>query len=378
MEDNPFGSVQEHFGGLPDPRVEGRCAHKLIDIISIAIAAVVCGANSWSEVETFGKAKEAWLRQYLELPNGIPSHDTLGRVFSVLDGAAFEEHFARWVEAVFRRSRGQVVAIDGKTARRSHDRTIGQDAIAMIGAWASANRLVLGQRMVEEGSNEIPAIPELLNLLDVMGCVVTIDAIGCQKEIAQVIRDRQADYLLAVKHNQGHLYDDLHEWFAYAQQVAFRDIPHTYHQTVSKTRGRIETRRCWAIADPHAFEYIRHYQGWADLQTIVMIHNERRLGDQVQHDTRYYISSLPPDAPRVLDCARQHWSIENTCHWSLDVVFREDDSRVRIGSRPRNFALLRRFALNLLKHDTAKGSLNQKRFKAALNDDYLAQLLALF
>jgi predicted transposase YbfD/YdcC len=376
MKDNPFESIHQYFGELPDPRVEGRCDHKLIDIICVAIAAIVCGANSWSEVETFGKAKAGWLRHYLELPNGIPSHDTFGRVFSLLDAAAFEARFASWVEGMFHRTRGQVVAVDGKTARRSHDRSLGREAIHLISAWASANRLVLGQRKVEDNSNEITAVPDLLRLLDVMNCVVTLDAMGCQKEIAQTILDRKADYVLAVKQNQGQLYDDIHEWFLYAHQVDFENLPHSYHQTVNKTSGRVETRRCWAIGDPLAFEYIRHHEGWAALQTIVMIHHERRTGDQTQTETRYFISSLPPDAPRLLDCVRQHWSVENTCHWTLDVVFREDDSRVRIGHAPRNFALLRRFALNLLKQDAAKGSLKQKRFRAALNEDYLAQLLS--
>lgn len=376
MDETPFRSLEEHFGKIPDPRVEGRCAHKLIDIICIAIAGVMCGANSWSEIETFGKAKETWLRQYLELPNGIPSHDTFGRVFGLLDAEAFERQFASWIESVFRRTRGQVVAVDGKTARRSHDRAMGKDAIHMVSAWASANRLVLGQRKVEEDANEIPAIPKLLGLLDLANCVVTIDAIGCQKEIAQAIIDRKADYVLAVKQNQGHLYEDIQEWFTYAQEVAFKEMPHGYHQTISKAHGRIEIRRCWAIADPRAFEYIRHYEGWAGLQSIVMIQSERRVGDRVQHKIRYFITSLSPDAQHLLTCARQHWSIENTCHWTLDVIFREDDSRVRIGDAPRNFALLRRLALSLFKQDTAKGSLNQKRLRAALDDTYLAHVLS--
>jgi predicted transposase YbfD/YdcC len=376
MDETPFRSLEEHFGKIPDPRVEGRCAHKLIDIICIAIAGVMCGANSWSEIETFGKAKETWLRQYLELPNGVPSHDTFGRVFGLLDAEAFERQFASWIESVFRRTRGQVVAVDGKTARRSHNRAMGKDAIHMVSAWASANRLVLGQRKVEEGANEIPAIPELLGLLDLANCVVTIDAIGCQKEIAQTILDRKADYVLAVKQNQGHLYEDIQEWFTYAQEVAFKEMPHGYHQAISKAHGRIEIRRCWAIADPRAFEYIRHYEGWAGLQSIVMIQSERRVGDGVQHKTRYFITSLPPDAQRLLTCVRQHWSIENTCHWTLDVIFREDDSRVRIGDAPRNFALLRRLALSLFKQDSAKGSLNQKRLRAALDDTYLAHVLS--
>ncbi len=233
MDTSPFWSIEEHFGDLPDPRVEGRCGHKLIDIVSIVLAAVICGANSWSQVETFGKAKVKWLRGYLELPNGIPSHDTFGRVFSLVDGAVFEEHFAHWVESVFRRTGGQVVGIDGKTARRSHDRTIGKDALHMLGVWASVNRLLLGVRKVEDGSNETPAIPELLRLLDLMGCIVTIDAIGCQKDIAQAILDRKADYVLAVKDNQGHLLEDIRDWFAYADQSSFKDMAYTEHQTVN-------------------------------------------------------------------------------------------------------------------------------------------------
>ncbi len=235
---------------------------------------------------------------------------------------------------------------------------------------------MFGQRKVEDDTNEIKAIPELLGLLDVVDCVVTIDAMGCQKEIAQAIIDRKADYVLAVKQNQGQLYDDIREWFLYGHQVHFKDLPHSYHQTVNKTSGRVEIRRCWAIADAHAFEYIRYYEGWPGLQTIAMIQNERRIGDQVQLATRHFISSLPPDAEHLLDCVRQHWSIENTCHWTLDLVFREDDSRVRIGHASRNFALLSRLALNLLKQDPAKGSLNQERFRAVLNEDYLARLLS--
>jgi predicted transposase YbfD/YdcC len=376
LNENPLKDLTKHFDGVEDPRVRGRCEHKLSDIIAIAVVGVICGANSWSEIETFGKAKEEWLRQYLELPNGIPSHATFGRVFGLLEGEAFEVGFASWVEASFKRRAGQVVAVDGKKARGSHQRGIGQEAIHLIRAWASEDRLVLGQQKVAEGTNEISTIPDLLQTLNLVDCIVTIDAIGCQKEIARTILDRKADYVLAVKDNQANLRQDLEDWFVHAQQSQFESMIHDFHQTINKTSGRIEIRRCWAIADPLAFEYIRHHQGWPGLHTIVMVERERRHIDRVQHELSFFISSLPPDAQRLLQCIRDHWSIENTCHWTLDVIFNEDASRVRIGHGPQNFAIIRHFALNLLKHDSSKGSLNQKRLRAALDDSFRSQLLS--
>ena len=323
MSENPVANLTVCFGELVDPRVEGRCDHQLIDIIIIAVCAMIAGAESWVDVETFGKVKEEWLAGFLELPNGIPSHDTFGRTFAALDGEAFQRSFARWVEEVFRVTEGQVIAIDGKTVRRSHDRTIGKDAIHMVSAWANANGLVLGQRKVDDKSNEITAIPELLRLLDVNGCIVTIDAMGCQREIARTIRDEKADYLLRDKANQGTLYQDLEDWFAYADQVNFEGMTSDYAETINKGHGRIELRRCWTVSDPVAFEYLRHYDGWSDLQTIVRLHRERRLPDRVERDTAYYISSLASDAQLILTATRDHWSIENRLHWVLDVTFRE-------------------------------------------------------
>lgn len=371
-------SIEAQFGELTDPRVEGRIEHRLIDIIMIAICAVICGANSWSEIETYGKAKIGWLRRFLELPNGIPSHDTFGRVFSLIEAEAFTSCFIRWVEGVFRVTNGQVIAIDGKSVRRSHQRSIGQDAIHLVSAWASANRLSLGQLKVADKSNEIAAIPELLKLLDVQGCIVTIDAMGTQKAIATRIIEHHADYILALKGNQPHLLEDVQEWFAYAQQRGWQDVPHAYTQAIHKVSGRVEIRRLWAIDDPLAFDYIRHYDGWTGLRSLIMLQRERRLDGQPQTETAFYISSLPADAPRLLQAIRDHWSIENTCHWSLDVIFAEDASRVRIGHAPQNFALLRRLAMNVLKQDTSKASLNQKRFRAALDDDFLFLLLSQF
>lgn len=369
-------SLEACFGDLPDPRVVGRCEHKLLDIVVIAICAVITGAESWVEVETFGKTKQAWLKHFLELANGIPTHDTFGRVFAALDAEAFQSSFARWVAGVFTATRGQVVAVDGKTIRRSHDKSIGKEAIHMVSAWASATGIVMGQRKVDAKSNEITAIPELLRVLDVAGCIVTIDAMGCQTAIAQAIRDEKADYVLRVKANQAHLQQDIQDWFTYADQVQFANMQHTYTETVNKAHGRIELRHCWAIADPVAFDYIRHYAGWTDLQTIVRVHRERRFADKIEHETTYYISSLPHHAPLLLNAIRSHWSIENSFHWVLDVTFGEDDSRIRMGDSPQNMAVLRHLALNILKKDTSKGSLRQKRYKAALDDSFLSQLLS--
>lgn len=376
MSDQLKNSIRQCFEDLPDPRVTGRCDHKLIDIIIIAICGVISGADSWVGVETYGKAKEAWLTEYLDLEHGIPSHDTFGDVFSSLDSKAFQTGFSRWVESIFSLTAGQVIAIDGKTARRSHDKSIGKDAIHMVSAWASANGIVLGQRKVDDKSNEITAIPELLRLLDVSGCVVTIDAMGCQTKIAQAIRDEKADYILRVKDNQLKLRQDIEDWFAYGDQQDFKQMNCDQYRQVSKTSGRVEIRRCWTIADPVAMEHIRHYEGWADLQTIIRIERKTHVNDTISHDIAYYISSLPNDAKRILEATRHHWAIENSFHWVLDVTFREDESRIRQGDSPQNMAVLRHLALNILKQDTTKSSLKQKRFRAGLDDSFMLKLLS--
>jgi predicted transposase YbfD/YdcC len=375
MSEQPLASIRACFGDIHDPRVEGRCEYRLIEIITIAICAVIAGANAWTEVETFGKSKEAWLKQFLKLENGIPSHDTFGDVFRAINGEEFQRSFMRWIERVFTVTKGQVIAFDGKTERGSQDRTIGKDAIHMVSAWANANGITLGQRKVDDKSNEITAIPELLELLNVAGCIVTIDAMGCQKKIAQKIRDQKADYVLSLKDNQGQLLQDVQDWFAYADQVHFQEMLYDYHETVNKGHGRIEIRRCWTVADPVAFEYIRHYEGWADLQTIVRVQRERRLADTVEMETAYYISSLPPIARQILSATRRHWAVENNLHWVLDVIFREDDSRIRKANSPQNMAVLRHIALNILKQDTSKGSLRQKRYRATLDDTFLLKVL---
>jgi len=368
-------SLIASFQDLPDPRVEGRCDHKLIDIIVIAVCAVISGAESWVDVADFGEAKREWLSTFLELPAGIPSHDTFGRFFAALDAEAFQIAFMRWVEGVFHVSRGQVIAIDGKTVRRSHDRTIGKDAIHMVNAWATRNGIALGQWKTDAKSNEITAIPLLLRQLNVAGCIVTIDAMGAQTKIAQAIRDEKADYVLRIKDNQGNLHQDLQDWFAYADKVHFADMQHSYAETVNKGHGRIEIRRCWAISDALAFEYIRNYDGWIDLQTIVRVQRERRLADKIERETAYYISSLEADAEQLLTATRYHWAVENSLHWVLDVTFREDEARIRRGHAAHNMAILRQLALNILKKPDFKESIRRRRKKAALDTTYLEKIL---
>lgn len=375
MSEKPIASIEACFSDIYDPRVQGRCDYPLIEMLTIAICATIAGAEGWTDMETFGKSKAEWLKQFLELENGIPSHDSFGDVFGMIDGEEFQRSFTRWVARVFTVTEGQVVAIDGKTARRSHDKSIGKDAIHMVSAWANTNGIVLGQRQVDDKSNEITAIPELLDLLSITGCIVTIDAMGCQKKIAQKIRDKQADYVLSVKENQGNLYQDIEDWFAYADKVEFKDIEHDYHKQVNKGHGRLEIRQCWVIADPVAFEYIRHYEGWTDLNAIVRLKRERRLPDTRQEETAYYITSLEADAQKIVNATRHHWSIENNLHWVMDVTFREDDMRIRKGNSSQNMVVLRHIALNILKKDPSKSSLKQKRYKATLDDTFLLKLL---
>ena len=376
MSESPVASLEQHFGSLEDPRVDRTKLHELLDILVIAICAAICGADGWVDVEMFGNAKLNWLCQFLTLPNGIPSHDTFGRVFARLDPEQFEICFLNWVQAVFQVTHGQVVPIDGKRLRRSRDGSLGKAAIEMVSAWAAANHLTLGQCKVDEQSNEITAIPELLRVLELSDCIVTIDAIGCQTEIAQAIRAKAADYVLALKENQGTLYRDVVELFADARQVDFQDVQHDFHQTVNKGHGRIEIRRFWTISDPDFITYLDPKGKWLDLACFGMVEAERRIGDEISRETRYYISSLSGKARAFAEAVRVHWSIENSCHWVLDLAFREDDCRVRKENGAQNFAILRRIALNLLKQEhTAKCGIKAKRLKAGWDEAYLLKVL---
>jgi predicted transposase YbfD/YdcC len=366
-------SLMEHFEDLKDPRREHGQEHKLIDLIVIGILAVICGANDCVGMEEFGQAKEMWLKTFLELPNGIASHDTFGRVFARLKPGEFRRCFINWVRAVAALTAGEIVAIDGKTVRRSYDRSGGQSAVELVSAWAQTNRLTLGQVKVAADSNEITAVPELLRLFDISGCIVTVDALNTQKENAQQIRAPEADYVLALKDNHPTLPKEVADFLEAAQQGRTLNDQISQHQTVDGEHGRIETRQYWQV---EALPHLHEYDQWPDLRSVGLVHATREIGEKVTTQTRYYLSSLPVDARRFAEAVRGHWSVENSCHWVLDVVFREDDSRVRTGHAPENLGLLRRWVHSLLQQEpTAKVGVQNKRLKAAWDQQYLLKLL---
>lgn len=377
MIETPIGTIGEHFSKVSDPRIDRTKRHKLLDIICIAICAVICGADNWVEVENFGQQKLAWLQTFLELPHGIPSHDTFGRVFALVNPEEFQRSFLEWVQAVSRLTQGQVIAIDGKQLRGSYDRSSGKRAIYLVSAWATANRLVLGQQRVNDKSNEITAIPELLKTLEISGCIITIDAIGTQTKIAGLIVGAEADYILSVKENQGKLYQDITALFDYDRQHNFQEAPYEYAKTVGKDHGRIEVRQCWSTSDSEYLESIRNRHNWKGLKSIVMVEAERIIGGKSSVEIRYFISSLTSNAHQLLQAIRSHWGIENGLHWTLDIAFAEDQSRVRKDHAPENLAVIRHMALNLLKQETtAKGGIKAKRLQCAWSEDYLLKVLA--
>ena len=381
MSNTPIPSIEAHFATLSDPRVNRTKKHKLLDIIIIAICAVICGADGWVAVEAFGHAKHDWLATFLQLPYGIPSHDTFGRVFGVLDSKQFERCFFNWISAISELTEGEIVPIDGKQLRRSHDREDGKAAIHLVSAWSSVNGLALGQVEVADKSNEITAFPKLLEVLDISGCIVTIDAMGCQTEVAEKIVQEGGDYVLALKKNQGHLYEDVKLLFDDLQinpiADAYTDCDIDSVQTVEKDHGRIETRQALTLSGADYIASLRNAKDFANLKTVVKVTAERDINDVVSVESRYYISSLDADASKLLDATRTHWGIENSVHWVLDIAFREDECRIRKANGAHNFAILRRIALNLLKQENSvKLGIHNKRLNAAWDTDYLLKVLS--
>jgi predicted transposase YbfD/YdcC len=367
-------SLAHHFADLTDPRVDRTKLHDLLDIVAIAICAVVAGADAWEHIEQFARSKQDWLKTFLALPNGIPSHDTIARVFARLDPDEFQRGFLRWVGALQEATDRRVIAIDGKTLRRSFDRTKGKSALHRGHAWAAANHLLLGQVAVDEKSNEITAIPGLLKMLEVSGAVVTIDAMGCQKGIARTVREEGADYLLALKGNHEHLYERVKAFWEEAYRRGFKECGViSYHRQWNEGHGRFEARRCWATSD---LSWLEGREEWEGLKSVVFVESERFVGESLAVEERYDLSSLPADARLLNQAARSHGAVENALHWVLDVTFDEDRSRIRKGDAPENFGLLRRLALCLLKRDTSwKGSIKGKRLRASWDEDYWLQVL---
>ncbi len=371
------GNIAKCFNKVTDPRIERSKRHKLLDIILLAICGVICGADSWVDIEMYGKAKKEWLKTFLELPNGIPSHDTFGRVFAAIDPDEFEKSFREWVQTIHELTQGQVIALDGKQLRGSQESETGRSAIYMVSAWASENQLVLGQQKVEDKSNEITAIPKLLKILEISGCIITIDAIGTQTKIAEMILEKGGDYLLAVKENQGRLFEDMQYIFEVDKQYDFKDAPYQYAKTVNKNHGRIEIRQCWAISDPEYLSSIREKDRWPGLKSLVRIESERKIGETTESQVSYFITSLENDAKKILNAKRSHWGVENSLHWVLDIAFNEDHSRVRKDNSPQNFAIIRHMALNLLKlEQSLKVGIKAKRLRCGWDTDYLLKVFS--
>lgn len=361
----------EHFSKLEDPRVERNKKHELIDVIVLCVCAVVSGANGWSDIEEFGRAKLEWLRRYVPLANGVPVDDTIARIISALSVTGFQECFRNWVDDVVTLSDNEIVAVDGKTHRRSHDRPRGVKALHMVSAWASRNGVVLGQVKTQEKSNEITAVPELLKVLDLKGCIVTVDAMNCQRETAQQIKKGGGDYVLAVKDNQKVTARELRGYFGAAQEESFKWPEIQYEETVDKGHGRVEHRSYFLSTDLSGLSVA---EKWTGLKAIGMVESKRRSKGEESVARRYYITSLD-DMKLFHQAVRSHWGVENGLHWRLDVTFREDESRIRRGNAPHNVGVIRHVAMNLLKGEASKISVRKKRIRAALSDSFRDKVL---
>ena len=364
-------TIVEHFSILKDHRIERHKKHQLIDIIVLCVSAVISGAEGWQDIEEFGHSKLEWLRKYVPLENGIPVDDTIARVISSLSVKGFQDCFQSWVQSVCAITQGDIISIDGKTLRRSYDKKSRKGALHMVSAWASENAMILGQVKTDEKSNEITAIPALLKVLALKGCIVTLDAMGCQETITQDIIKGGGDYAIAVKGNQGHLHDSVMDFFTTAQEHAFRDIDYQYHETMDKGHGRVDIRRYWISTNLNS---IHNPNKWKKLRAIGMVESERHQDNNISREKRYYILSFQ-EVALFAKAVRLHWGIENKVHWVMDVTFREDESRIRRGQGAHNMGVIRHMSLNLLNHEKSKRSIAGKRLRAAFNDNFRDKVL---
>ena len=362
----------EHFASLEDPRIDRNKFHALSDIIVLTVCAVASGAEGWEAIEQFGKEKLEWLRQYIALENGVPSHDCIAYVLCRVSPLKFRECFMSWTQAVTEETGGEVIALDGKTAKGSRDRKRNRSPLHMVSAWACHNRLVLGQEATQEKSNEITAIPKLLGLLELKGCLVTIDAMGCQRAIAAQIIDQGGDYVLGLKGNQGALHEAVEDFFTTALANQFAGVAHDFMEEVDKDHGRLERRRYWITEE---LRTLPDTQNWKGLRSIGMVERECLQGETRTIEQRYFINSIPAQAKPNAHAVRGHWGVENPLHWRLDVVFGDDASRIRKGHGPAIMTSIRHLCMNLFERESSSMSLAKKRRKAAWNDDCRAKVI---
>jgi predicted transposase YbfD/YdcC len=365
--------IFEHFDEMEDPRMDRQKRHSLMDVLFIAVCAVICGGTSFVDMYDFGCAKQEWLEQQLELPNGIPSHDTFRRVFALINPEAFRKCFMSWTQALSNATGGDIIAFDGKTLRRSFDTGTGLSAIHVVNAWSCENDFCVGQMKVDGKSNETTAMPALMAMMDVKGSVITADALNCQRDIAEQIIRQGGDYVLALKSNQPSLYEDVKLFFEDGFEEGF-DIDVQECQSDDWGHGRTENRKCWAANIEH-LEWFKHAKKWKGLKSIACVRSTRRTNDGESVENRYFISSLE-QVKTIAKSVRGHWNVENKLHWVMDVDFDEDACRVRMDHAPENFALVRQMAHNLLKQESSKGfSIRRKMKKAAYDTDFLARIL---
>jgi predicted transposase YbfD/YdcC len=376
MREIKAASLFEGLKKIVDPRREHQKFHSLYEILVIAICGVLSGAEHWTELEDYGEAKQEWLATFLELKHGIPSHDTFRRVFILLDPMELKSVFVDWISSAVSLSQGTLVNIDGKNLRGSKEPLKGKKALQVVSAWVSEQSVVLGQIKCEEKSNEITAIPELLKILDLEGCVVTIDAMGCQTEIVKEIAEKDADYVISLKGNQGTLHQEVKQYLNWAEHHNFKDIESETCCTLEKDHGRIEERRCWVTED---IAWLEQKEEWKNLKSVIMVEAVREvIGKEKTSERRYFISSLGANAEQALRAVRGHWAVENELHWCLDIGFREDECQIREAPSAENFAAIRHIGLNLLKQEkSCRLGIKSKRKKAGWDESYLLKVLKL-